>query len=163
MHRRGIVVSFNSDDNELGRHMNHEAAKAVKYGGVDPMEALKFVTLNPAIQLRIDEFVGSIEVGKDADLAIWTGSPLSPMARCEQTWIDGRKYFDRLQDAEDRKRDANLHRSLIQKVIESGEPGAQRSSLADDPSRLWPHHDEFCHDHHDEDHDHDHAHDHDHE
>lgn len=165
MHRRGIVVSFNSDDNELGRHMNHEAAKAVKYGGVDPMEALKFVTLNPAIQLRIDEHVGSIEVGKDADLAIWTGSPLSPMARCEQTWIDGRKYFDRLQDAEDRKRDANLHRSLIQKVIESGEPGSQRSSLADDPSRLWPHHDEFCHDHHDEDHDHDHdhAHDHDHE
>jgi N-acetylglucosamine-6-phosphate deacetylase len=163
MHRRGIVVSFNSDDNELGRHMNHEAAKAVKYGGVDPMEALKFVTLNPAIQLRIDEHVGSIEVGKDADLAIWTGSPLSPMARCEQTWIDGRKYFDRLQDAEDRKRDANLHRSLIQKVIESGEPGSQRSSLADDPSRLWPHHDEFCHDHHDEDHDHDHAHDHEHE
>lgn len=158
MHKRGIVVSFNSDDNELGRHMNHEAAKAVKYGGVDPMEALKFVTLNPAIQLRIDEHVGSIEVGKDADLAIWSGSPLSPMARCEQTWIDGRKYFDRLQDVEDRKRDANLHRSLVQKVIELGEPGAQRSSLADDPSRLWPRHDEFCHDHHDEDHDHDHDH-----
>jgi N-acetylglucosamine-6-phosphate deacetylase len=162
MHRRGIVVSFNSDDNELGRHMNHEAAKAVKYGGVEPMEALKFVTLNPAIQLRIDEHVGSIEIGKDADLAIWTGSPLSPMSRCEQTWIDGRKYFDRSQDVEDRKRDAQLHRALVQKVIESGEPGSQRSSLADDPSRLWPHHDEFCHDHHDEDHDHAMEHDHDH-
>lgn len=162
MHRRGIVVSFNSDDNELGRHMNHEAAKAVKYGGVEPMEALKFVTLNPAIQLRIDEHVGSIEVGKDADLAVWTGSPLSPMSRCEQTWIDGRKYFDRSQDVEDRKRDANLHRALVQKVIESGEPGSQRSLLADDPSRLWPHHDEFCHDHHDEDHDHGQEHDHDH-
>ena len=149
MHHQGIVVSFNSDDAELGRHMNHEAAKAIKYGGVDPVEALKFVTLNPAIQLRIDKYVGSLEVGKHADFALWTGSPLSPRSRCEQTWIDGRKYFDRNEDIEFRLRDEQLHRDLVQKVLDSGEAAGERSSLADDPSRLWPNHDEYCHDHHD--------------
>jgi N-acetylglucosamine-6-phosphate deacetylase len=150
MHQQGIVVSFNSDDAELGRHMNHEAAKAIKYGGVEPMEALKFVTLNPAKQLRIDSRVGSLEVGKDADISVWSGSPLSTLARCEQTWIDGRKYFDRNQDAEMRDRDSQLHRSLVQKVLASGDAPGERSSLADDPSRLWPHHDEYCHHHHDD-------------
>lgn len=171
MHNQGIVVSFNSDDAELGRHMNHEAAKAIKYGGVEPMEALKFVTLNPAKQLRIDSKVGSIEVGKHADIALWSGSPLSAMSRCEQTWIDGRKYFDRGWDAETRKRDFALHQSLVQKILDSGEEAGGRSPLAEDPSRLWPHHDEFCHHHHDDadelyedsDHMHDHMHDHDHE
>ena len=156
MHNQGIVVSFNSDDAELGRHMNHEAAKAIKYGGVDPVEALKFVTLNPAIQLRIDKYVGSLEVGKHADFAMWNGSPLSPRSRCEQTWIDGRKYFDRDEDAEVRLRDDQLHRELVQKILDSGESAGDRSSLADDPSRLWPNHDEYCHHHHDdESHQHD--------
>ena len=150
MHNQGIVVSFNSDDAELGRHMNHEAAKAIKYGGVDPAEALKFVTLNPAIQLRIDKYVGSLEVGKHADFAMWNGSPLSPRSRCEQTWIDGRKYFDRSEDAEFRLRDDQLHRELVQKILDSGESAGERSSLADDPSRLWPNHDEYCHHHHDD-------------
>ena len=150
MHQQGIVVSFNSDDAELGRHMNHEAAKAVKYGGVDPHSALQFVTLNPAKQLRIDKHVGSLEVGKDADFVLWSGSPLSVRSRCEQTWIDGRKYFDRELDAKMRIRDAQIHSKLVQKVLESGETSGDRSSLADDPSRLWPNHDEYCHHHHDE-------------
>ena len=145
LHSQGVNVSFNSDDAELGRHMNHEAAKAIKYGGVEPAEALKFVTLNPAKQLRIDAQVGSLEVGKHADIAIWNGSPLSTLARCEQTWIDGRKYFDRQLDAETRKRDFALHQSLVQKILDSGESPGEKSSLANDPSRLWPHHDEFCH------------------
>lgn len=152
LHHQGVNVSFNSDDAELGRHMNHEAAKAIKYGGVDPAEALKFVTLNPAIQLRIDSKVGSIEIGKHADIAVWNGSPLSTLARCEQTWIDGRKYFDRQTDAEIRKRDFALHRSLVQKILDSGEAAGDKSALADDPSRLWPSHDEFCHHHDDGDH-----------
>ena len=147
LHHQGVNVSFNSDDAELGRHMNHEAAKAIKYGGVEPTEALKFVTLNPAIQLRIDSKVGSLEVGKHADIAVWNGSPLSTLARCEQTWIDGRKYFDRQLDAETRKRDFALHQALVQKILDSGEAAGEKSSLADDPSRLWPNHDEFCHDH----------------
>jgi N-acetylglucosamine-6-phosphate deacetylase len=152
MHQQGIVVSFNSDDAELGRHMNHEAAKAVKYGGVDPHSALQFVTLNPAKQLRIDKQVGSLEIGKDADFVLWSGSPLSVRSRCEQTWIDGRKYFDRQTDAQMRIRDAQIHSKLVQKVLESGEASGDRSSLADDPSRLWPNHDEYCHHHHDEQH-----------
>ena len=155
LHSQGVNVSFNSDDAELGRHMNHEAAKAIKYGGVEPTEALKFVTLNPAKQLRIDAQVGSLEIGKHADIAIWNGSPLSTLARCEQTWIDGRKYFDRQLDAETRKRDFALHQSLVQKILDSGESAGEKSSLADDPSRMWPHHDEFCHHgHHDDETDH---------
>ena len=156
MHNQGIVVSFNSDDAELGRHMNHEAAKAVKYGGLDPHSALQFVTLNPAKQLRIDKSVGSLEIGKDADFVLWNGSPLSVRARCEQTWIDGRKYFDRQLDAQMRIRDGQLHRQLVQKVLDSGETAGERSSLADDPSRLWPSHDEYCHHHHDENEAHEH-------
>ncbi len=95
---RGVNVGFNSDDSELARRLNTEAAKAVKYGGVPEEEAIKFVTLNPAKSLKIDQRVGSLEVGKDADFAIWSGSPLSPYSACEQTWIEGRKYFDRQAD-----------------------------------------------------------------
>jgi N-acetylglucosamine-6-phosphate deacetylase len=94
----GVLVSFNSDSDELARRMNTEAAKAVRYGGVDPHEALKFVTINPAKQLRIDNRTGSIEVGKDADLVVWSGDPLSTMTRCEQTWVDGRRFFDLEED-----------------------------------------------------------------
>lgn len=156
MHQQKINVSLNSDDAELGRHMNHEAAKAVKYGGVDPASALQFVTLNPAIQLRIDKHVGSLEIGKDADFVLWSGSPLSVQSRCEQTWIDGCKYFDRDEDNQVRSRDAALHRALVQKILTSGEGSAEKSSLSDDPSRLWPNHDEFCHHSHDEGHVHAH-------
>jgi N-acetylglucosamine-6-phosphate deacetylase len=95
MHNAGVVVSFNSDDAELARRLNLEAAKAVKYGKVPPADALKFVTLNAAKQLRIDRYTGSIEPGKDADLVVWSGPPMSVYTRCEQTWVDGRTYFDR--------------------------------------------------------------------
>ncbi len=108
MHNAGVVVSFNSDDAELARRLNLEAAKAVKYGGVSPEEALKFVTLNPAKQLRIDRWVGSLEPGKDADLVVWSASPLSTYGRCEQTWIDGRRYFDREEDQQARDEAARL-------------------------------------------------------
>ncbi|MCP3904149.1 MAG: amidohydrolase family protein [Planctomycetes bacterium] len=98
MHEVGVLVSFNSDSSELARRMNTEAAKAVRYGGVDPHEALKFVTLNPARQLGIDHRTGSLEPGKDADFVIWSGPPLSTYSVCEQTWIEGRRYFDRDDD-----------------------------------------------------------------
>jgi imidazolonepropionase-like amidohydrolase len=95
MRDRGVVVSFNSDSSELARRLYAEAAKAVKYGGTPEPEALKFVTLNPAKQLHIDQYVGSLEPGKDADVAIWSKSPLDSGTVCLQTWIDGKKYFDR--------------------------------------------------------------------
>jgi len=110
---RGVNVGFNSDDSELARRLNTEAAKAVKYGGVPEEEAIKFVTLNPAKSLKIDQRVGSLEVGKDADFAIWSGSPLSPYSACEQTWIEGRKYFDRQADLAGRAALAQERTQLI--------------------------------------------------
>jgi imidazolonepropionase-like amidohydrolase len=95
MHARGVNVSFNSDSSDLARRMNTEAAKAVKYGGTSEIEALKFVTLNPAKQLGIDARVGSLEPGKDADFVVWSGHPLDSRSVVLQTWIDGKKYFDR--------------------------------------------------------------------
>jgi len=100
LHKAGVLTSFNSDSNELATRLNTEAAKAVKYGGLSHEEALKFVTINPAIQLRIDDRVGSLEPGKDADFVIWSAPPLSSFARAEQTWIDGRRYFDLKTDAQ---------------------------------------------------------------
>ncbi len=144
MYRAGIVVSFNSDDAEMARRLNQEAAKAVKYGGVPPEEALKFVTLNPARQLRIDDKVGSLEPGKQADLVVWSGAPLSTMSRCEQTWIDGREYFSLARDKEFRERDAKLHRQLVQEVLASGDPPAKPGENRTDPATLWPRVDEYC-------------------
>jgi imidazolonepropionase-like amidohydrolase len=98
MRERGVVVSFNSDSDELARRLNWEAAKAVRYGGVPPADALAFVTSNPAKQLGIFQRVGSLEPGKDADFVLWSGDPLSTVSIALQTWIDGRKYFDRAAD-----------------------------------------------------------------
>ena len=117
MHDVGVNVSFNSDSDELARRMNLEAAKAVKYGGVSPEEALNFVTINPAIQLGIDEWVGSIEIGKHADFAIWSGPPLSTYTICEQTWIEGIRYFSIEEDKRMRKRDRKLRAKIIQEVL----------------------------------------------
>ncbi|HTM57292.1 MAG TPA: amidohydrolase family protein [Candidatus Udaeobacter sp.] len=113
---RGVTVSYNSDSDELARRLNTEAAKAIKYGGVPPEEAIKFVTLNPAKQLKIEDRVGSLEVGKDADFSIWNGSPLSPYSRCEETWIEGRKYFDRAQDLAGREALAKERMALVERA-----------------------------------------------
>ena len=121
MHQAGILVSFNSDSDELARRLNTEAAKAMKYGGISEEEALKFVTLNPAKQLRVDDRVGSVAPGMDADLAIWSGDPLSSMSRCEQTWIDGRKYFDRQEDERARAAAENMRAVLVQKILRTAD------------------------------------------
>jgi hypothetical protein len=118
MREAGVVVSFNSDDDELATRLNTEAAKAVKYGGVPEIDALNFVTINPAIQLGIDKRVGSLEPGKDADFVIWSGHPLSTFTRAEQTWIEGRKYFDIERDAELRAAAEAERSRLIQKILE---------------------------------------------
>ncbi len=120
MHEQGVVVSFNSDSNELARRLNTEAAKAVKYGNVPEQEALKFVTLNPARQLKVDSFVGSIEEGKDADLVIWSGTPLSAFSRCEATFVDGRRLFSLETDAAAREKIRTERSRLIQKLLNDG-------------------------------------------
>ncbi|MFN8546500.1 MAG: amidohydrolase family protein [Candidatus Eisenbacteria bacterium] len=112
----GVTVSFNSDSSELARRLNLEAAKAVKYGAVPEMDALEFVTLNPAKQLGLERRAGSLEVGKDADVALWSGSPLSTGSICVQTWIDGQKYFDRKVDLESRPKLAAERASLLAKA-----------------------------------------------
>jgi adenine deaminase len=93
-----VVVSMNSDSDERARRLNIEAAKAMRYGDLSEEEALKLVTWNPAVQLGIQQRVGSLEVGKDADLAIWNGHPLSVYARVDTTFVDGEVFFDRQQD-----------------------------------------------------------------
>lgn len=114
---QGVVASFNSDSDELTRHLNTEAAKAIKYGGLSETDALSLVTLNPARQLRVAEKVGSLEPGKDADFVLWNASPLSAFARPEQTWIDGRKYFDRNEDLAERARINAERERLIAKAL----------------------------------------------
>ena len=101
LNENGVTNSINSDSNELIRHLNHEAAKTVRYGETSEADALKMITINPAIQLGIDKMVGSLEEGKHGDIAIWNGHPLSIYSKVEQTYIDGKKYFDLLTDPVD--------------------------------------------------------------
>ncbi len=102
MHKEGVIVAINSDDGEMSRRLNQEAAKSVKYGGISEEDAWKFVTLNPAKLLHIDDRVGSIKVGKDADVVLWTDHPLSIYAKAEKTIIEGRVFFDLEEDKKKR-------------------------------------------------------------
>jgi imidazolonepropionase-like amidohydrolase len=116
MHDRGVLVTFNSDSSELARRMNLEAAKAVKYGDVDEQAALGFVTLNAAKQLGIDDRIGSLEKGKDADFVIWSGDPLSVYSVVEQTWVEGVREFDRKADLRWREEIARAREETIERI-----------------------------------------------
>lgn len=118
MMHKGVLVSLNSDDAELMRHLNTEASKAMKYGGATETEALSMVTINPAKQLGIDKRVGSIEVGKDGDLVIYDQHPLSTMTKVEKVFIDGQLYFDRDKDMADRAAKLQDKKLLITKAAE---------------------------------------------
>jgi len=104
MHNAGVTVAINSDDREMSRRLNQEAAKTVKYGGMSELEAWNMVTINPAKLLHIDHRVGSIKVGKDADVVLWNDHPMSIYAKVEKTIIEGKIYFDIKED--ERKRTA---------------------------------------------------------
>ena len=123
MHDEGLNVSMNSDDPEMARRLNQEAAKAVKYGGISEEEAWKFVTLNPAKMLHVDDRVGSIKVGKDADLVLWNDNPLSIYAKPLQTYVDGIKYYDVETDKQLRNDIRKERARLIQKMIEAKNKG----------------------------------------
>jgi imidazolonepropionase-like amidohydrolase len=101
LNENGVTNSINSDSNELIRHLNHEAAKTVRYGETSEADALKMITINPAKQLGIDEMVGSLEIGKQGDVAIWSGHPFSIYSKVEHTYVDGKKYFDLYMDPVD--------------------------------------------------------------
>jgi N-acetylglucosamine-6-phosphate deacetylase len=128
MHRAGVLVSFNSDSDELARRMNMEAAKAVRYGGLTPEQALALVTINPAKQLRIDQRTGSLEVGKDADFAVWNGNPLSAFTRCEETWVDGVRRYQRSAEAAQHDAIRTARADLIAKTLAPAGDAARAAS-----------------------------------
>ena len=119
----GVLTAINSDDAEMARRLNQEAAKAVKYGRATEEEAWKMVTLNPAKLLHIDHLVGSIKVNKDADLVLWSDNPLSVYAKVEQTYVDGRCYFSQEKDRELRARNQAERQRLIQKMLSEKDTG----------------------------------------
>ena len=121
--KNGVNVSINSDSAERIRRLNLDAAKVMKYGGVPEEEALKMITLNPAIQLGIDKRTGSIEVGKDADLVIWSGHPFSPYSLVEQTMIEGELFFERSRDLL-RRQEFQREREALEKLEANRPPGS---------------------------------------
>lgn len=132
MNAVGLNVCINSDDAEMARRLNQEAAKSVKYGGMSEEDALKMITLNPAKALHIADKTGSIKVGKDADLVLWSDNPLSIYAKALYTMVDGVIYFDREKDAAMRKQIAAERTKLINKM--AGEKKEGRPTVGSVPS-----------------------------
>ena len=144
MTKKGVVVSLNSDDAELMRHLNSEAGKAMKYGGMTQDEALAMVTLNPAKQLGIDNRVGSIEVGKDGDLVMFDKFPLSDFAKVQKVFIDGKLYFDRDTEIAGRAAEETEKKRLIDKEkaaaarAPGGGRGGQQNQTPASPEQVIP-------------------------
>lgn len=126
MHDQGVVVAINSDDAEMGRRLNQEAAKAVKYGGMDPMEAWKMVTLNPAKLLHLDDRMGSLKDGKDADIVIWSDNPLSVKAIVEYTIVDGVILYDSKKDKILRTKNQKERARIINKMAADNKAGGNK-------------------------------------
>lgn len=124
LQNKGVLVGINSDDAEMGRRLNQEAAKAVKYGGVTEEEALKMVTLNPAKMLHLDNKIGSIEIGKQADIVLWTAHPLSLQAKVNTTMIEGTIYFSQLQNTLLIEQNQAERKRLINKMMSAVKGGA---------------------------------------
>ena len=142
LHDQGVVTAYNSDDAEMARRLNQEAAKAIKYGNVSEEEALKFVTLNPAKLLHIDNRVGSIKIGKDADFVIWNNHPLSMYSSPEMTFIDGIKYYDKSQQEQLESVNNQERTRIIQKMIQKKSEGQTSIPFTSPPKKLY-----HCEDH----------------
>ena len=136
MANAGVVVAINSDDTEMGRRLNQEAAKAVKYGGMSEVEALKMITLNPAKLLHLDEDMGTIETGKSGDIVLWSGPPLSVYSEALTTLVDGRVYFDRSADRLKKDWIQQERQRLIALMRGEKEKGAATQK----PRKKEPHH-----------------------
>lgn len=130
MNRIGVNVAINSDDAEMARRLNQEAAKSIKYAGMSEQDAIKTVTINPATMLRVGDRTGSIKEGKDADIVIWSDHPLSIYAKAEKTIIDGIVYFDREKDALQQQYIATEKNRLTQKMILAKKGGAKTDVAA---------------------------------
>lgn len=137
MHDVGVLTGFNSDDAEMARRLNQEAAKAITYGGMSEEDALKLVTLNPARMLHIDNRVGSVKIGKDADLVLWSDNPLSVYAKAEKTFVDGIPYWDLEADAQKQKALKADQGRIIQKMIEAKSSGTATARPSIQRQRLY--------------------------
>lgn len=137
MTKVGITTAINSDDAEMARRLNQEAAKSVKYGGVSEEEALKMVTLNPAKMLHLDGRCGSIKVGKDADLVVWSDNPLSIYAKAEKTFVDGICYYDIDRDMQLREELKTERARIIQKMLSAKDAGEKTVPVKPKKERLW--------------------------
>jgi imidazolonepropionase-like amidohydrolase len=135
MHEAGVNVGINSDDAEMGRRLNQEAGKGVKYGGMSQEEAWKMVTINPAKMLKLDGRTGSLKPGKDADVVVWSANPLSVYAKAERTYVDGIPYFTIESDKAARQELNKERNRIIQKMIAAKKGGAK----ADKPSKKEQH------------------------
>ncbi|TXD84864.1 amidohydrolase family protein [Subsaximicrobium wynnwilliamsii] len=132
MHNAGVTVAINSDDGEMARRLNQEAAKSVKYGGISELEAWKFVTLNPAKLLHIDDRVGSLKVGKDADVVLWSDHPMSIYAKAEKTIIEGVTYFDLQRDQQMRTKLKAEKSDLINQMLIAKNKGLKTQPIKKD-------------------------------
>ncbi|MDW3192860.1 MAG: amidohydrolase family protein [Cytophagales bacterium] len=137
MSQAGVVSAINSDNAEMARRLNQEAAKSIKYGSMDEIEALKMVTLNPAKLMHLDKRMGSIEVGKDADLVLWNDHPLSIYARSEITMVDGSIYYSMEQDNARRKAIADERTRLINKMLKVKNKGGKTQPVRKRERRAW--------------------------
>jgi adenine deaminase len=137
MTKVGVNTSINSDDAEMARRLNQEAAKSIKYGGVTEEEALKMVTLNPAKMLHVDDKVGSLKAGKSADLVIWTDHPLSVYAKPVKTFVDGVDYFDAERDLKLREDIRKERERLIQKSLDQKKIGMPTQKPAKAERKLY--------------------------
>ncbi len=137
LNKMKVTTAINSDDAEMARRLNQEAAKAIKYGGVSETDALKMVTLNPAIMLHINDKVGSIQVGKTADLVLWSDHPLSVYAKADKTIIDGQIYFDREEDKSLRAYIKSERARIIAKMIAQKQAGFPTQKIKSTPNHLY--------------------------
>ena len=137
MNMVGVVTAINSDDSEMARRLNQEAAKSIKYGDMSEEEALKMVTLNPAKLLHLDGRMGSIKVGKDADLVLWSDHPLSIYAKAEKTMVDGVVYFDIERDKVLREEVRKERARIIAKMREAKKSGKPTKKPQMKEQRRW--------------------------
>jgi imidazolonepropionase-like amidohydrolase len=131
MQQRGVLASLNSDNADLARRLNLEAAKLLRYGGLDPAAALDMVTINPARQLRIEDHIGSLAAGKDADVVIWNGDPLSVFTRADATFVDGQLLFERQADLDHRELVATAREMLATEIRGDEQKDQQAADQAD--------------------------------
>jgi imidazolonepropionase-like amidohydrolase len=134
---QGVIVSINSDDAEMGRRLNQEAAKSIKYGGMSEEDALKMVTLNPAKLLHLDDRMGSVKVGKDADLVLWSDNPLSIKAKVQFTMVDGVILYDASKDQSLAERNEAERARIIAKMLNANENGEKTTPFVKKPRRHY--------------------------